>query len=64
MVAALLYLVLGYFTTFALALNHGHQFIKEVMELPVVDQCDLGYVYEQSNEENFIELIGILPQMR
>ena len=61
MLAALL---LACCTHFALALNIDHQLIKEVLELPVVDQCDLGYLYEQGNKDNVIEPVEILPKRR
>ena len=51
-------------THFATALNSNRQFIKEVMELPVVDECDLGYVYEKGNEDNLLGLSADLWKKR
>ena len=61
MLAALL---LACSTNFALALTIDNQLIKEVLELPVVDQCDFGYLYEQGNQDNLIEPHEILPKRR
>ena len=57
-------LLLVYLTNLALAFNNSHQFIKDVMELPLVDKCDLGYVYEKINEDNLIHAFGLLPNWR
>ena len=56
--------LLSYVTNFALTLNNGHQFTKDVMELPLVNQCDLGYVKEKRNEADMIQLLGLLPKRR
>ena len=41
------------YLTFLLNLVHGFtqvgEFINDLMELPAVNQCDFGYVYEAAN---------------
>ena len=51
-------------THFAMALNGEYQLIKEVLELPVVDQCDLGYVYEQVHEDDLFDQLADLRLKR
>ena len=47
-----------------MALNGEYQLIKDVMELPVVDQCDLGYVYDQEYEDSLFDLFADLRKKR
>ena len=51
-------------TRYALALSNDYKLFKDVMELPLVNQCDIGYVYEHGNGENLIEFMEVLPEMR
>ena len=62
MLAALL--LLDCCTNFALALKYSPQLVKDVMELPAVDQCDVGYVYEHGSDNILIELFELLPGER
>ena len=52
------------FTHFAMAFNGEYQLVKEVLELPVVDKCDLGYVYEQGYEDDLSDLLADLRKKR
>ena len=61
MLAALL---LGCFANFAMSLNLDNQFIKEILVHPVLNQCDIGYVHEQTSEDRVMDLFGILPENR
>ena len=61
MLAALL---LGCFANFAISLNLDNQFIKEILEQPVLHQCDIGYVHDQTNEYKVMDIFGILPENR
>ena len=61
MLAALL---LGCFANFAMSLNLDSQFIKEILEQSVLDQCDIGYVHEQTSENRVMDLFRMLPENR
>ena len=59
------FMLFCYCTHLAMALNgEYHQLIKDVMEQPVVDQCDLGYVYEQGYGDNLFDLLADLRKER
>ena len=60
----LMFLLFGCCTRYALALSIDYQLFKDVIELPLVNQCDIGYVYEHGNGEDLIELLEVLPKMR
>ena len=47
-----------------MAFNGEYQLVKEVLELPVVDQCDLDYVYEQGYEDDLFDLLADLRKKR
>ena len=51
-------------THLAMALKGEYQLIKDIMELPVVDQCDLGYVYDQGYEDDLFDLLADLRKKR
>ena len=61
MLAALL---LGCFANFAMSLNLDNQFIKEILVQPVLEQCDIGYVHEQTSEDRVMDLFRMLPENR
>ena len=61
MLAALL---LGCFANFAMSFNLDSQFIKEILEQPVLHQCDIGYVHEQTSEDRVMNLFRMLPENR
>ena len=61
MLAALL---LGCFANFAMSLNLDNQFIKEILVQPVLNQCDIGYVHEQTSEDRVMDLFRMLPENR
>ena len=61
MLAALL---LGCFANFAMSLNLDNQFIKEILVQPVLKQCDIGYVHEQTSEDRVMDIFRILPENR
>ena len=61
MLAALL---LGCFANFAMSLNLDNQFIKEILVQPVLNQCDIGYVHEQTSEDRVMDLFRMLPDNR
>ena len=61
MLAALL---LTCFANFAMSLNLDNQFIKEILVQPVLNQCDIGYVHEQTSEDRVMDLFRMLPENR
>ena len=61
MLAALL---LGCSANFAMSLNLDSQFIKEILVQPVLNQCDIGYIHEQTSEDRVMDLFRILPENR
>ena len=61
MLAALL---LGCFANFAMSLNLDNQFIKEILVQPALNQCDIGYVHEQTSEDRVMDLFRMLPENR
>ena len=60
----LVLLLFGCCIRYALALSNDYQLFKDIMELPLINQCDIGYVFEQRNGEKLIELLEVLPKMR
>ena len=55
--------LLGCFANFAMSYLDS-QFIKEILEQPVLHQCDIGYVHDQTNEDRVMDLFRILPENR
>ena len=62
--AMLAVLLLGSFAHFAQSLNLDNQFIKDILEQPVLNQCDIGYVHEQTSEDRVMDIFRILPENR